>query len=44
MRGTGIHSDVEIYATKQCNEDQYMELKRRGGLETEPSATSFCEV
>jgi hypothetical protein len=27
MRGTGIDSDVEIYATKQTNEHQYMELK-----------------
>jgi hypothetical protein len=27
MRGTGIDSDVEIYATKQSNEYQYMELK-----------------
>jgi hypothetical protein len=26
MRGTGIDSDVEIYATKQSNEHQYMEL------------------
>jgi hypothetical protein len=24
MRGTGIDSDVEIYATKQSNEHQYM--------------------
>jgi hypothetical protein len=31
MRGTGIDSDVEIYATKQSNEHQYMELKRGGG-------------
>jgi hypothetical protein len=30
MRGTGIDSDVEIYATKQSNEYQYMELKRVG--------------
>jgi hypothetical protein len=28
MRGTGIDSDVEIYATKQSNEHQYTELKR----------------
>jgi hypothetical protein len=32
MRGTGIDSDVEIYATKQSNEHQYMELKGGGGL------------
>jgi hypothetical protein len=32
MRGTAIDSDVEIYATKQSNEYQYMELKRGGGL------------
>jgi hypothetical protein len=31
MRGTGIDSVEEIYATKQSNERQYMELKR-GGL------------
>jgi hypothetical protein len=30
MRGTGIDSDVEIYATKQSNEHQYMELKGDG--------------
>jgi hypothetical protein len=30
MRGTGIDSDVEIYATKQSNEHQYMELKGEG--------------
>jgi hypothetical protein len=30
MRGTGIDSDVEIYATKQSNEHQYMELKGGG--------------
>jgi hypothetical protein len=24
MRGTGIDSDVEIYATKQSNEHQYV--------------------
>jgi hypothetical protein len=33
MRGTGIDSDVEIYATKQSNEHQYMELKG-GAIET----------
>jgi hypothetical protein len=31
MRGTGLDSDVEIYATKQSNEHQYMELKGGGG-------------
>jgi hypothetical protein len=31
MRRTEIDSDVEIYATKQSNEHQYMELKS-GGL------------
>jgi hypothetical protein len=30
MRGTGIDSDVEIYATKQSNEHQYLEFKRGG--------------
>jgi hypothetical protein len=32
MRGTGIDSVVEIYAMKQSNEHQYMELMRGGGL------------
>jgi hypothetical protein len=31
MRGTGIDSEVEIYATKQSNEHQYTDLKG-GGL------------
>jgi hypothetical protein len=45
MRGTRIDSDVEIYATKQSNEHQYMELKRGGGaMETEPTASSICGV
>jgi uncharacterized protein YcgI (DUF1989 family) len=33
MRGTGIDSDVEIYATKQSNEHQYMELKAGGTMD-----------
>jgi hypothetical protein len=48
MRGSGIDSDVEIYATKQSNENQYMELKKKrwggGALETEPTASSNCGV
>jgi hypothetical protein len=44
MRGTGIVSDVEIYATKQSNEHQYMELKRCGSIETEITATSICGI
>jgi hypothetical protein len=32
MRGTAIDSDVEIYATKQSNEHQYMELKGGGAI------------
>jgi hypothetical protein len=51
MRGTGIDSDVEIYATKQSNEHQYMELQGGGAIETVPTATYwrwvynclFCE-
>jgi hypothetical protein len=31
MRGTGIDSEVEIYAMKQSNEHRYIELKERGG-------------
>jgi hypothetical protein len=44
MRGTGIDSDVEIYATKQSNEHQNMELKGGGAIETEPTASSICGV
>jgi hypothetical protein len=43
MRGTGIDSEVEIYAMKQSNEHQYMELKG-GPIETEPTASSICGV
>jgi hypothetical protein len=32
MRGTGIDSDIEIYATKQSNEHQHIELNG-GGLQ-----------
>jgi hypothetical protein len=31
MCGTGIDSEVEIYAMKQSNEHRYMELKKEGG-------------
>jgi hypothetical protein len=41
MRGTGIDLDVEIYATKQSNEHQYMELKGGEAIETEPTASSI---
>jgi hypothetical protein len=34
MRGTGIDSEVEIYAMKQSNEHRYMELKKGGAIET----------
>jgi hypothetical protein len=46
MRGTGIDSEVEIYAMKQSNEHRYMELKKEGGgaIETEPTASSICGV
>jgi hypothetical protein len=44
MRGTGIDSDVEMYATKQSNENQYMELKGGGAIETEPTTSSICGV
>jgi hypothetical protein len=32
MRGTGIDSEVEIYATKQSNEHRYMELEKGGTI------------
>jgi hypothetical protein len=44
MRGTGIDSEVEIYATKQSNEHRNMELKKGGAIETEPTASSICGV
>jgi hypothetical protein len=37
MRGTGIDSDVEIYAKKQSNEHQYMDLKGGGGYRNRAS-------
>jgi hypothetical protein len=44
MRGTGLDSDVEIYATKQSNEHPYMELKGGGAIDAEPTASSICRV
>jgi hypothetical protein len=32
MCGTGMDSEVEIYAMKQSNEHWYMELKKGGRL------------
>jgi hypothetical protein len=36
MRGTGIDSDVEIYATKQSSEHQYMDT------EADPVSETSC--
>jgi hypothetical protein len=44
MRGTGIDSEIEIYAMKQSNEYWYMELKQGGAIETETTASSICGV